>query len=85
MSAPNTDGGLMVEIKLSKKTPSAPTELADYSYQLVWCARPKISGKKNYQLFYAEKETPLNSDSETLRKQFTATAKQLFKEQNKGF
>ena len=85
MSAPNTDGGLMVEIKLSKKTPSAPSELADYSYQLVWCARPKISGKKNYQLFYADKETPLNSDSETLRKQFTATAKQLFKEQNKGF
>lgn len=85
MSAPNTDGGLMVEIKLTKKAPSAPTELADYSYHLVWCARPKISGKTNYQLFYAEKETPLNSDCEILRKKFTTTAKQLFKENNKGF
>lgn len=48
MSAPGTDGGLLLKLELMKST--TPTRLKNCAYSLVWTARPIFSGKKNYEL-----------------------------------
>ena len=49
MSAPNTDGGMMVTVDISKKE-NEPLKIDSCSYSLVWVNKPFVDGRKQYQL-----------------------------------
>lgn len=60
MSARRTDGGLIVEMKLTK---DSITRMTDCRYSLVWTARPAVSGKKVHQLIPINPLLDLRVDS----------------------
>jgi len=59
MSAPNTDGGMIVTLEISKNG-DEPVQIDSCSYSLVWVNKAIKNGKKNYQLIpvseYEEEE-----------------------------
>lgn len=96
MSARHTDGGLMVEMKLTKDT---VTRMTDCRYSLVWTARPELSRKKIHQLIPinppAELQDTLSTDLQAKdfdlptsaiqrRDLFISDTRKLFKAHNKG-
>jgi poly-gamma-glutamate synthesis protein (capsule biosynthesis protein) len=57
MSAPGTDGGIIVTLTLEKDTVNRivpRTYLKRCDYNLVWTARPALTGEKNYRLCPAD-------------------------------
>lgn len=89
MSARRTDGGLIVEMRLVKS--DSITRMTDCSYNLVWTARPALSGKKVHQLIpilpqacpqAANHDLPMKAIQQ--RNLFTSETRKLLKEYNKG-
>jgi poly-gamma-glutamate synthesis protein (capsule biosynthesis protein) len=82
MSAPNTDGGLLVRLELEKDN---VTRVSDCKYAMVWTARPDADGTKNHTLFPVD--SPKNSFTQeqyTRMKHFVKVARSLFKKHNQG-
>lgn len=83
MSAPNTDGGVMVKMEFRKN--GGNVRMTDCGYSLVWTSRPRLSGKKNYVLYPAanppDSLTPAESDR---LKTFVGAARKLFFKHNKN-
>ncbi len=50
MSAPRTDGGMLFTLQLKRHVPHI-TRLDTCYYRLVWTARPKLTGKKDFILY----------------------------------
>lgn len=122
MSAPHTDGGLILHLELVKPAPPQPappfaaspfaapnasthaipspqcstradstrfTPLHPYctlgrcSYELVWTARPTVSGLHNYLLCPAEGALPFrSSQAEALRRAFVRSERNLLNQYN---
>lgn len=112
MSAPHTDGGLILHLELVKPAPpqpvhpfsslhadtarlSAPADTAHFtplrpyctlgscSYELVWTARPVVSGQRNYLLCPAEGLLPFHSpQAEALRRKFLKNERNLLNKYN---
>lgn len=112
MSAPHTDGGLILHLELVKPAPpqpvhpfsslhadtarlSAPADTARFtplrpyctlgscSYELVWTARPVVSGQRNYLLCPAEGLLPFHSpQAEALRRKFLKNERNLLNKYN---
>lgn len=103
MSAPHTDGGLILHLELVKPAPPQPvhpfsslhadtarfTPLRPYctlgscSYELVWTARPVVSGQRNYLLCPAEGLLPFHSpQAEALRRKFLKNERNLLNKYN---
>ena len=81
-SKPNTDGGLMVNMTLTKE--NGKTRMTDCSYQMHWVSRPPISGHKNYRVYPVNDTTiTLNAQEKRLMNIFTTNARDLFKKYNK--
>ena len=61
MSKENTDGGLIFTLELEKNTTNhSPVRIRQCGYNLVWTARPVLTGAKNYVLY------PVNSPATSL-------------------
>ncbi|WP_071144920.1 CapA family protein [Bacteroides ihuae] len=80
MSAPNTDGGLLFKLELTK---DSTTYVSHCGYSLVWVARPALTGKKNHML------VPVNISNDSLPpaarnrlKIFKEASRALFKKYN---
>lgn len=119
MSAPHTDGGLILHLELVKPAPPQPahpfstppadsarlaastpqgstsadsarfTSLRPYctlgscSYELVWTARPTVSGLRNYLLCPAQGPLPFRSaQAEALRRTFVKNERNLLNQYN---
>lgn len=112
MSAPHTDGGLILHLEFLKPAPPRPahpfstlhadttrlaaladsarfTPLRPYctlgscSYELVWTARPEVSGLRNYLLCPAQGRLPFHSvKAEALRRTFVRNERNLLNQYN---
>ena len=82
-SKPNTDGGAMINLTLTKR--DGRTDLADCSYSLVWVSRPVISGNKNYRIYpVGWDKSEMNARERSLMQTFTDNTRALFGKHNKG-
>ncbi|KAA6324056.1 Capsule biosynthesis protein CapA [termite gut metagenome] len=79
MSAPNTDGGLLVKLELEK---DSVTRVGNCGYSMVWTACPPIDGVKIHTLFPVD--YPLSSEANVRMRRFAEVARSLFKEYNQG-
>jgi poly-gamma-glutamate synthesis protein (capsule biosynthesis protein) len=80
MSAPNTDGGLLVRLELEK---DSVTRVSDCKYALVWTARPDAGRIKNHTLFPVDcPESSLTKEQYTRMERFVKVARSLFREHN---
>ncbi|KAA6320553.1 Capsule biosynthesis protein CapA, partial [termite gut metagenome] len=79
MSAPNTDGGLLVKLELEK---DSVTRVSNCGYSMVWTARPSVDGVKIHTLFPVD--YPLSSQANVRMRRFAEVARSLFKEYNQG-
>jgi poly-gamma-glutamate synthesis protein (capsule biosynthesis protein) len=79
MSAPNTDGGLLVKLELEK---DSVTRVGNCGYSMIWTARPPIAGVKIHTLFPTD--YPLSSEANIHMHRFVEIARSLFKEYNQG-
>lgn len=81
---PNTYGGYMVRLTLTKK--QGKTSLTDCGYGLYWVSRPVDSGNRNgYVVYPAGYSTDnLTQAEKTKRDTFLKTARDLFAKHNKG-
>ena len=83
MTKPNTDGGAMVRMTLTKK--GGKTEMTDCDYSLVWVSRPPTSGKKNFRIFPLSYPTDeMNAAERSLRQRFINTTGTMLEKYNKG-
>ena len=83
MTKPNTDGGAMVRMTLTKK--DGKTEMTSCDYSLFWVSRPATSGKKNFRIFplsYPIDE--LNPAERNLRQRFINTTGTMLEKYCKG-
>ncbi|MFR9165747.1 MAG: CapA family protein [Dysgonomonas sp.] len=67
MTAPNTDGGMMVEFEISKNEKDS-VEINNCGYSLVWVHKPVESGRKIFQLVPVK-----NYEEETKGTEFLGT------------
>ena len=82
-SKPNTDGGAMINITLTKQ--NGHTWLTDCSYSLTWVSRPVVSGNKNYRIYPVGWDTSeMNAQELSLRQRFIDNTHALFDKHNKG-
>jgi poly-gamma-glutamate synthesis protein (capsule biosynthesis protein) len=82
MSAPNTDGGLLVRLELEK---DSVTRVSDCKYAMVWTARPEVGGTKNHTLFPVDCPKSLLTTNQYIRMEhFVKVARSLFKNHNQG-
>ena len=82
-SRPNTDGGTMVEMTLTKT--DGHTALTDCGYTLYWVSRPVTSGKHNYRVLPSSYPTEsLNATERTKRETYLKTTRALFAKHNIG-
>ena len=83
-SRPNTYGGTMVRMTLTKK--DGKTTLTDCGYNLYWVSRPADCGNKHgYVVYPASHPTDgLTSTERTKRETFLKTTRELFAKHNKG-
>ncbi|KAA6332505.1 Capsule biosynthesis protein CapA [termite gut metagenome] len=80
MSAPNTDGGLLVRLELEK---DSVTRVSDCKYAMVWTARPDAGGIKNHTLFPVDCPNSSLTQGQYIRmERFVKVARALFKEHN---
>ena len=83
-SRPNTYGGTMVRMTLTKK--DGKTTLTDCGYNLYWVSRPPDSGNKHGYVVYPASHTTdgLTSTERNKRETFLKTTRELFAKHNKG-
>ncbi len=83
MTKPNTDGGAMVRMTLTKK--DGKTEMTSCDYSLFWVSRPATSGKKNFRIFpLSHPIDELNAAERSLRQRFINTTGSMLKKYCKG-
>lgn len=83
MSAPDTDGGVLLKLELKKR--NQEVRVNKCSYGLVWTSRPVLSGKKNFILLPAAIPPKDISASEANRLSiFVNNTRAFFSEYNKG-
>ena len=83
MQRPNTDGGAMVSMTLTKKAGKTSMTACDYS--LFWVARPAISGRKNFRIYPAGwQDDDMNDAERSHREHYLANTRALLAEHNKG-
>ncbi len=81
MSAPNTDGGVMLKLELKKIGHIAA--LSKASYSLVWTSRPSLRGGGDYLLYPAANPPENLTEAENQRLDgFLQTSRKLFKNNN---
>lgn len=82
-SKPNTDGGAMVKIRLTKK--AGKTQLTECGYMLHWVSRPVVSGRKNYRIYpVSYPDTDMNAQEKSLRSRFIELTHRLLDKHNKN-
>lgn len=82
MSAPRTDGGLMMKLELEKDT---TVRVNHCGYSLVFVARPVLTGKKNHMLYPVNQiDSLLPKYARTKMDIFTKDARSLFQKHNKS-
>ena len=82
-SRPNTDGGTMVRITLTKR--ENKTTLTDCGYCLYYVSRPVNSGRKQYRVIPASyPDDQLNASERAKRATYLKTTRDLFAKHNKG-
>lgn len=80
---PNTYGGVMVRMELSKKGSKAQLDSAGYC--LYFVSRPAESGRKNFRIYSINTpDSMLNARERERRNTFAASIRSLFKQHNKG-
>ena len=80
---PNTYGGVMVRMELSKKGNKAKLDNAGYC--LYFVSRPAESGRKNFRIYSINTpDSMLNARERERRNTFAASIRNLFKQHNKG-
>lgn len=85
MKAPNTDGGLMVRLKLVKRPTMANATKTGADYSLVWVSRPAIGNRKEYRLYPSDiPSDSLNPNERAKMQTFVRSARTLFKKYNTG-
>lgn len=83
MSVRNADGGAMVKLELQRIF--RVTRLVDCEYSLVWTSRPKLSGKKNFELYPAGfLNKSLNNEEFSRMSIFLDGARDFLNSNNKG-
>ena len=63
MQRPNTDGGAMVSMTLTKKAGKTSMTACDYS--LFWVARPQTSRRKNFRIYPADAHAHAHAHADT--------------------
>ena len=82
-SRPNTDGGTMVRMTLTKD--AGVTRLTDSRYSLYWVSRPVTSGKRNYRVLPSSYPSDsLNATERAKRDTYLRNTRDLFAKHNKG-
>lgn len=82
-SRPNTDGGTMVRLTLTKA--DGHTTLTDCGYTLYWVSRPVTSGKHNYRVLPSSYPSEnLNATERTKRETYLKNTRALFAKHNIG-
>lgn len=82
-SRPNTDGGTMVRMTLTKK--DGKTTLTDCGYNLYWVSRPVNSGKRYYRVLPSNYPTDsLNANERTKMKAYLTNTRAHFAKYNKA-
>ncbi|MDR2860109.1 MAG: CapA family protein [Mediterranea sp.] len=80
MSAPNTDGGLLVRLELEK---DSVTRVNDCKYAMVWTVRPDVGRIKNHTLLPVDcPKSSLTREQYIRMERFVKVARDLFKEHN---
>ena len=81
---PNTYGGYMVRLTLTKR--NGKTTLTDCGYTLYWVSRPVDSGNRNGYVVYpiSYPTESLTAAERTKRETFLKTTRELFAKHNKG-
>lgn len=83
MSAPKTDGGMILEMEL--KRVAGITRLNDCRYSFVWTSRPVLSGKSNFELYSADICTDSISNQELkLMNRFLENSRSLMEKHSWG-
>lgn len=82
-SRPNTDGGTMVRMTLTKR--DGHTTLTDCGYNLYWVSRPVTSGRRQYRVLPAGfPADSLNATERAKRDTYLKNTRALFAKHNKG-
>ncbi|MBO4658978.1 MAG: CapA family protein [Prevotella sp.] len=82
-SRPNTDGGTMVRMTLTKR--DGHTTLTDCGYNLYWVSRPVTSGRRQYRVLPAGYPADrLNATERAKRDTYLKNTRALFAKHNKG-
>ena len=82
-SRPNTDGGTMVRMTLTKR--DGRTTLTDCGYNLYWVSRPVTSGRRQYRVLPAGYPADsLNATERAKRDTYLKNTRALFAKHNKG-
>ena len=82
-SRPNTDGGTMVRMTLTKR--DGHTTLTDCGYNLYWVSRPVTSGRRQYRVLPAGfPSDSLNATERAKRDTYLKNTRALFAKHNKG-
>ena len=82
-SRPNTDGGTMVRMTLTKR--DGHTTLTDCGYNLYWVSRPVTSGRRQYRVLPAGfPSDSLNATERAKRDTYLKNTRALFSKHNKG-
>ena len=83
-SRPNTDGGTMVRMTLTKQ--GGKTTLTDCGYNLYWVSRPPLSNNKHgYVVYPASYPTDgMTATERTKRETYLKNTRDLFSKHNKG-
>lgn len=83
MSAPNTDGGAMFKLVLTKR--NRIVRVAECGYSLVWTSRPALNGRSRYILYPAGVDkTKLTPAEYSRMKMFLENARNLLDKYNVG-
>ena len=82
-SRPNTDGGTMVRMTLTKK--GGKTTLTDCGYNLYWVSRPVLNNKNRYVVYPAGYPTDgMTASEKSKRETYLKNTRDLFSKHNKG-
>lgn len=83
MRKTDTDGGIMVKLKLKKIV--GITQVEDCAYTFVWTSSPRLSGRKNFMLYPASYiNRDLKQEEYKYFNMFLARARNLYERYNKG-
>ncbi len=82
MSAPKTDGGIMMKIVLKKE--AEKTVLKDYNYSLIWTERPLFNKEKDFYVLPVSRLDSISNISQAKFKQFIQSTRSFFEKHNKA-